>query len=59
MPLIRKTQYKTQMTYPLPTANRCDPLGRSDALWSSGRAYPYKGEDFGYLIWRKRNCCLL
>ncbi len=60
MPIIRKGQYKTQMTYPVPaTTKGCHPLGRSDILWSTGRQYPYKGEDFGYLIWRKRNCCLL
>lgn len=59
MPIIRKTQYKTQMTYPIPTTNSCHPLGRSDMMWSAGRNYPYEGEDFGYLIWRKRNCCLL
>jgi len=60
MPIIRKTQYKTQMTYPTPmTSNGCHPLGRADLLWSSGKQYPYEGEDFGYLIWRKRNCCLL
>jgi conjugal transfer pilus assembly protein TraU len=60
MPIIRKTQYKTQMTYPIPsTVNGCHPLGRSDQLWSTGHNYPYKGEDFGYLIWRKRSCCFL
>ncbi len=60
MPIIRKSQYKTQMTYPIPaTVDGCHPLGRSDLLWSAGRNYPYKGEDFGYLIWRKRLCCVL
>lgn len=59
MPIIRKTQYKTQMVYPIPsTARGCHPLGRSEALWATGKEYPYQGEDFGYLIWRKRNCCL-
>jgi conjugal transfer pilus assembly protein TraU len=61
MPIIQKTQYKTQMLYPVPsTASRqCYPLGRSEALWGSGKEFPYQGEDFGYLIWRKRSCCLL
>jgi conjugal transfer pilus assembly protein TraU len=59
MPIIRKTQYKTQMVYPIPsTIKGCHPLGRSEALWGAGKEYPYQGEDFGYLIWRKRNCCL-
>ena len=61
MPIIKKTQYKTQMVYPIPSTGRdgCHPLGRSETLWASGREFPYQGEDFGYLIWRKRNCCLL
>jgi conjugal transfer pilus assembly protein TraU len=61
MPIIKKTQYKTQMTYPRPTARgpmACNPLGRTEVIWGSGREFPYKGEDFGYLIWRKRNCCV-
>jgi len=62
LPIIKKTQYKTQMTYPRPTTRgpmACNPLGRTEVIWGSGREFPYKGEDFSYLIWRKRNCCLL
>jgi conjugal transfer pilus assembly protein TraU len=61
MPVLKKTQYKTQMIYPIPSTSpgSCYPLGRSESLWSSSKEYPYQGEDFGYLIWRKRNCCLL
>lgn len=58
MPIINKSQYKTQMTYPIPVTDSCQPLGRSELLWSQGKEFPYKGEDFGYIIWRKRNCCL-
>ncbi|OJW49691.1 MAG: conjugal transfer protein [Alphaproteobacteria bacterium 41-28] len=62
LPIIKKTQYKTQMTYPRPTTRgpmACNPLGRTEVIWGSGREFPYKGEDFGYLIWRKRNCCAI
>ncbi len=62
MPMIKKSQYKTQMTYPRPNSTgpmACNPLGRTETIWGSGREFPYKGEDFGYLIWRKRNCCIL
>lgn len=59
MPIMKKSQYKTQMVYPIPSTQRgCHPIGRSDLLWSSGREFPIRGEDFGYLIWRKRSCCL-
>lgn len=61
MPIIQKTQYKTQMLYPIPASKskQCYPIGRSDALWSSGKEFPFQGEDFGYMIWRKRTCCML
>ncbi|MBN9413081.1 MAG: TraU family protein [Candidatus Paracaedimonas acanthamoebae] len=60
MPIIKKSQYKTQMTYPIPATHKgCYPLGRTEVTYSSGREFPTRGEDFGYLIWRKRNCCLL
>ena len=59
MPLIKKSQYKVQMTFPIPSTTRCDPIGRSEMLWGSGKEFPQGGEDFGYLVWRKRHCCLL
>lgn len=59
MPFIRKSQYRTQMTYPKPQTNQCYPLGHTEITWGAGREFPYKGSDFGYLIWRKRDCCLL
>lgn len=58
MPIIRKSQYRTQMTYPIPQSRKCQTFGHTEVLWQPGKEYPYKGEDFGYLIWRKRSCCL-
>ena len=37
----------------------CPPIGASDLKPGSGRTYPVIGEDIGYLVWRKRNCCAL
>ncbi len=60
-PIIKKTQYKEQMLYPVPTTGVmcCKPLGRTSVIWESGKEKPYTGEDYSYLIWRKRHCCLL
>lgn len=58
MPFIRKSQYRTQMTYPRPQTDKCMPLGCTEITWGAGREFPYKGSDFGYLVWRKRDCCL-
>lgn len=61
MPVMMKSQYKQQMLYPVSTTGKdgCRPLGRTSVPWEGGKEKPYVGEDFGYLIWRKRNCCLL
>lgn len=59
MPIIKKDMYRLQMTYPIPTTDKCYTLGHSCVPWEGGKEFPYKGEDFGYLVWRARNCCLL
>lgn len=58
MPIIKKSQYRLQMTYPIPEVSSCKKIGETEVTWQTAREFPVKGEDFGYLIWRKRNCCL-
>lgn len=58
MPIIKKSQYRVQMTYPIPETKSCKRIGQSAVLWQGGKEYPIRGEDFGFLIWRKRDCCL-
>lgn len=62
MPIVKKSQYRLQLTYPVPATNKmlgCHPFGRSSALLESGREFPVTGEDFAFLIFQKRNCCIL
>lgn len=59
-PMIKKSQYRTQLTIPVPTIDPilgCNQLGKSTFFWESYREIPVNGEDFNYLIWRKRTCC--
>ena len=58
MPIIKKTQYRYQMVFPLPEVQNCKRIGQTEILWQAGKEFPVKGEDFSYLIWRKRDCCL-
>jgi conjugal transfer pilus assembly protein TraU len=59
LPVIKKSQYKTQLVYPIPqTKGPCHALGKTDLIWGMGKSYPYGGEDFVYLIWTKKQCCL-
>jgi conjugal transfer pilus assembly protein TraU len=57
---IKKSQYKLQMLNPKSTSKDigCWPLGYSDMLYNKFKEYPGDGEDWGYLLWRKRNCCM-
>lgn len=62
MPVLRKQQYRVQMVNPIPTVSgrwACSALGASTMPPDAGRSFPVKGEDMGYLVWRKRNCCVL
>jgi conjugal transfer pilus assembly protein TraU len=65
-PLMDKQGYKTQIIYPRAmtagtdgTGPRrcCQPFGRTTQLYGSAREFPIRGEDFAFLVWRKRNCC--
>ena len=60
LPIIPKSRYRYQMVNPIPTvgAEGCHPFGATTATWGAGHEIPFTGEDFGFLIWRKRNCCL-
>jgi conjugal transfer pilus assembly protein TraU len=61
MPIMRKQQYRFQMVNPIPTVSgryACSSIGASSMPPGAGRAYPAGGEDMGYLVWRKRNCCV-
>ena len=62
MPIMRKQQYRFQATQPSPMVHgrwACPPIGSSDMKPGSGIMVPAAGEDMGYLVWRKRNCCVL
>lgn len=62
MPIMQKSQYRSQLIYPIPTTSgpfACNPYGRTTTLYEIGREFPVKGEDFGWMVWRKRSCCVL
>jgi conjugal transfer pilus assembly protein TraU len=62
-PVMDKTAYKTQLTYPIPNTVKeggrcCQPFGRTTITWGAGKEYPVQGEDFAFMLFRKRNCCV-
>ncbi|WP_346708334.1 TraU family protein, partial [Escherichia coli] len=38
---------------------QCHPFGRSVMRWETGKNPPNTKKNFGYLMWRKRNCVFL
>ena len=61
MPIMMKSQYRFQATNPVPGfgPGACQPVGGSSMVPGAGNMLPVIGEDMGYLVWRKRNCCVL
>jgi hypothetical protein len=35
----------------------CEPIGRTTLVRDAGKSFPYKGNDFAYQVYRKRDCC--
>lgn len=61
-PVMDKNNYKYQMLYPVPQTEKingrcCQPIGRSTQLWAAGKDIPWKGFNYMYQIFRKRDCC--
>ena len=56
-PILRKKQYKTNLMYPVPWNFSGVGFGNQSTIWGAGREFPYTGEDFTYMVWRKRTCC--
>lgn len=63
LPVMDKTAYKTQLTFPVANTAKeagrcCQPFGRTTIVWGAGKEIPVRGEDFAFLLFRKRNCCV-
>ncbi len=58
-PIMPKSRYRYQMVNPKATTSStgCQPFGRTTMTWGSALESPTSTENYGYLIWRKRNCC--
>ncbi len=55
-PMMKKSHYRYHMVNPDTTT--CVPFGKSTSVFESGKEIPVVGEDFGYLLWRKKSCCI-
>lgn len=55
-PIIPKERWRYQMVNMYPETNACHAFGASTQIWGSTHNTPATKKNFGYLLWRKRNC---
>jgi conjugal transfer pilus assembly protein TraU len=55
--ILPKSRYRYQMTNTIAEAKSCHPFGQSTMTWETGHRTPGSNDNFGYMVWRKRNCC--
>ncbi|MDF7788389.1 MULTISPECIES: conjugal transfer pilus assembly protein TraU [Pantoea] len=58
-PIIPKSRWRYQMVNMYPEPSDCHPFGTSTQLWGSTHNTPATKKNFGWLLWRKRNCVYL
>lgn len=58
-PIIPKSRWRYQMVNMYPEPGDCHPLGTTTQLWGSVHNTLASKKNFGYLMWRKRNCVYL
>lgn len=57
-PIIPKMRYRYQIINPIPDASQCHPYGRGVVRWQNGKELPTSKKNYGYLVWKKRNCVM-
>jgi conjugal transfer pilus assembly protein TraU len=55
-PVWYKNHYKFHLSKPVRNST-CYPIGKSGLTWASGKNPPYAGDNFMWMIFRKRKCC--
>ena len=56
LPIWEKDAYRMQLILPIPEQKAMS-IGKSGLLWDYSKNIPFKGDDFSYVIFRKKNCC--
>lgn len=56
---LPKSRYRYQLVNTIADASHCYPLGHTTLDWEAGNLNPADANNFGFLMWRKRNCTYL
>lgn len=57
-PIWRKSAYRIQIVTPIPNIFATT-IGVDGKLWTWGKNIPFMGDNFGYILFKKRECCVL
>jgi conjugal transfer pilus assembly protein TraU len=54
-----KSRYRYEMVNQIADGKHCYPSGHSTLEWEAGKIKPHTPDQYGFLVWRKRNCTFL
>ncbi|WP_131783641.1 conjugal transfer pilus assembly protein TraU [Legionella gresilensis] len=58
-PITPKSRYRYEMVNQVADGGHCYPSGHSTLTWEAGKIKPHTQDQYGFLVWRKRNCTFL
>ncbi|STX55689.1 conjugative transfer protein TraU [Legionella beliardensis] len=54
-----KSRYRYELVNQVADGKHCYPSGHSTLTWEAGKIKPHTPDQYGFLVWRKRNCTFL
>lgn len=58
-PMTPKSRYRYELVNQVADGKHCYPSGHSTLTWEAGKIKPHTPDQYGFLVWRKRNCTFL
>ena len=58
-PVTPKSRYRYEMVNQIADGKHCYPSGYTTLAWEANKIKPHTQSQYGFLIWRKRNCTFL
>jgi conjugal transfer pilus assembly protein TraU len=58
-PITPKSRYRYEMVNQVSDGKHCYPGGASTLTWEAGKIKPHTPDQYGFLVWRKRNCTFM
>jgi len=55
LPIWEKDAYRMQLIFPVPWI--ANSIGKTGLMWDFAKNIPFSGDNFSYIIFKKRDCC--